>query len=116
VRKIYRTKNIVCNVDNEEQVRFEVKFISSGNSGLTAIDVSSQSGQEIRNAGTVQIGKGRDLKAAKNTTVFSDINNLAAEVTDIIIEYLVNGKVIHRHENKKSEADQPTIILLIKFI
>jgi hypothetical protein len=116
MRKIYRNKNISVSVGDNESVNFKVKFISDANSGLTSIDVPSDNDQEIRNEGSVNIGQGRELKGEKKTAVFSSINNLAPEETDIIVEYLINDIVIHRHENKKTESDQPTIILWIKLM
>jgi hypothetical protein len=115
MRKIYRNKNISVTVGDNESVDFKVKFISDGNSGVTAINIPGDNDSEIHDSGTVNIGTGSDLKNGDKTIIVSDIINPVPEETDIIIEYYINEKLIHRHENSKSESDQPLIILWIKF-
>lgn len=115
MRKIYRKKDIVINVDNNEQVNFEVRFVSDGNSGVTAINIPGDNDPDINNTGIADLGKGIALKETDKTVIVSDITNLAQEETDIIIDYLCNGSLVYRHHNEKTESDRPLIILWIKF-
>jgi hypothetical protein len=115
MRKIYRNKNISISVGDNESVNFEVRFISDGNSGVTAINIPGDNDPEIHDSGTVNIGTGSVLKKGDKTIIVSDIINPVPEETDIIIEYYINTNLVHRHENLKSISDQPLIILWIKF-
>lgn len=115
MRKIYRNKNISVTTGDKESVDFKVKFISDGNSGVTAINIPGDNDPEIYDSGTVNIGTGSVLKKGDKTIIVSDIINPVSEESDIIIEYYINNNLVHRHENPKSESDQPLIILWIKF-
>jgi hypothetical protein len=115
MRKIYRNKNISVNVGDNESVNFKVKFISDGNTGVTAINIPGNNDPEIHDSGSVNIGTGSNLKHADKTIVVSDLINPVPEETDIIVEYYINDQLIYKHENLKTESDQPLIILWIKF-
>jgi hypothetical protein len=115
MRKIYRNKNISVSVGVNEPVNFEVRFVSDGNSGVTSINIPGDYDPEIHDSGLTNIGIGSNLRQADKTIVVSDIINPAPEEDDIIIEYYINNNLVHRHENPKSESDQPLIILWIKF-
>jgi hypothetical protein len=112
--KTYRYKNLSFPVGNDTDVNFTVEFISDGNSGLTLIDVPGNSDPEIKDSGTVFIGKGKDLRS-EATFCISNIDNKIPEEDEIRIQYKINNVLIKEHSNLKSVAERIDIILKIKF-
>jgi hypothetical protein len=112
--KTYRYKNLSFPVGNETEVKFTVEFKSDGNSGLTVIDVPGDAEHEIKNSGTITIGKGKDLRS-EATICNSRIDNLIPEEDEIRIHYKINDVLIQEHVNPKSEAERVEIILKINF-
>lgn len=114
MRKTYYYKNLTCDVNDETDVNFTVRFISNGNSGLTIINIPGPDDPEIENEGTVFIGKGKDLRN-EQIICFSSFDNLIPEEDEVCIEYLINGQLIQTHKNLKEDEERPTIVLKIKF-
>lgn len=114
MRKTYRYKDLSYAVADEEAVNFTVKFISDGNTGQTVINIPGTADPEIKDQGTVVLGKGKNLRG-DITVSFSDIANLAHEEDEICIQYIINDTVIQEHKNFKAEEKKPIVILNIKF-
>jgi hypothetical protein len=114
MRKTYRYKNLSYPVADNEVVTFAVKFISDGNTGQTAINIPGPNDPEITDEGAVPLGKGKDLRG-DITVTFSDLANLIPQEDEIEVDYLLNGMLIQKHKNLKSEEKRPIVILNIKF-
>lgn len=114
MRKTYRYKDLKVTIDHEEEVELAVEFISDGNMAQTVVNVPGDQDPAIENAGTVKLGKGKDLLGAP-TICFSDVANPVPEEDHIRIKYKVNGEVLVEHENTKSEEERPYIVLSIIF-
>ena len=115
-RKTYKYNGIMIPVNDNDDVIFEVDFISSGNTGYTNIDTPLRAfdAHQIHNSGSEYIGKGKELRGEMCFS-FSDIVNLAEEENEIIIDFKINGSTIVRHRNKKSEEHNPYIDIVFYF-
>lgn len=114
MRKIYRYRDLSYAVADDEAVNFTVKFISDGNTGQTVINIPGAADPEIKDQGTVVLGKGKNLRG-DITVSFSDIANLAQEEEEICIQYIINDTIIQEHKNFKTEEKKPIVVLNIKF-
>jgi len=114
MRKIYRYEKLSYTAEAEEEITFEVKFISDGNIGHTVINIPGNNDPEIANSGKAVLGNIESLLSEK-TFVVSDIANPIPQEDKIIIEYYINEKLLKSHSNDKSETDRPYVILTIKF-
>jgi hypothetical protein len=114
MRKTYRYKNLSYPVADETKVEFTVRFVSDGNQSETVINVPGPNDPQIHNSGSAVLGKGKDLRG-EITVSFSDIANLAPQVNEIKVQYLINGSLIKEHVNPKSEEKAPIVILNIQF-
>ena len=114
MRKTYRYKNLSFAVADNEDVNFTLEFVSDGNMGDTIINIPGDDDPEIENAGTVSLGKGKDLRS-ESTVVFSSLSNPIPEEDTVKIFYKINGEILKEHTNKKSEEKNPIIVLIIKF-
>lgn len=114
MRKIYRYEKLTYTGQSDEDIEFEVKFISDGNIGHTVINVPGDNDPEIANSGKASLGKIQSLISEK-TFVVSDIANPIPQEDTITIEYYINQKLIKSHSNLKTETDRPYVILTIKF-
>lgn len=114
MRKIYRYDKLSYAAKPDEEIFFEVKFISDGNIGHTVVNIPGNNDPEIANAGKASLGKLQSLLSEK-TFVVSDISNPIPQEDMIVIEYYINQKLLTKHSNPKSETDRPYVILSIKF-
>jgi hypothetical protein len=114
MRKIYRYEKLSFSAPADEDVNFEIKFISDGNIGHTVINIPGDNDSEIANSGKCSLGKIQSLISEKTISV-SDIANPIPNEDTIAIEYYINKKLIAKHSNPKSETDRPYVILTIKF-
>lgn len=114
MRKIYRYENLSYKAEINEEIIFEVKFISDGNIGHTVINIPGDNDPEIANSGKANLGSIESLLSGK-TFVVSDIANPIPQEDTITIEYYINKKLIKSHSNAKSDTDRPYVILAIKF-
>lgn len=114
MRKIYRYENLSYSGKTNEEIIFEVKFISDGNIGHTVINIPGDDDAEIANSGKAALGNIQSLLSVK-TFVVSDIANPIPQEDTIAIEYYINQKLLKSHSNLKSETDRPYVILAIKF-
>jgi hypothetical protein len=114
MNKTYRYKNLSYTAADDDEVNFTIKFISDGNMGQTVINVPGDNDPEIEDNGTVQLGKGEDLRGNK-TVCFSTIRNPVPEEDNIIIEYSINDELLVKHENEKAEEENPFIVLVVEF-
>ncbi|MCF8715555.1 hypothetical protein JM658_12035 [Joostella atrarenae] len=112
--KLYSYKDLQFPVADETDVYFSVELISDGNIIYTAINVPGDNDQQIEDAGTVFIGKGKDLRS-ETTFCFSRIVNLVPKEEDIRIQYKCNDQILTEHFNPKSEEKRPYVVLCIKF-
>ena len=112
--KTYRYKNLTSMVADDEEALFKIRFVSDGNMGQTVVNVPGDNDPEIENEGTALLGKGEDLRG-DSTVSFSTIQNPIPEEDKIIIEYTINDNLLVAHNNDKSESDNPSIVLVIKF-
>jgi len=112
--KPYRYNNLSYTVADDSDVYFTVEYLSDGNSGLTSVDVPGTLDPEIKNAGKVFIGKGKDLRG-EATYVSSNIDNKVSQEDEIRVKYLINNEELVEHHNLKSEAERITVILKITF-
>lgn len=101
-------------VEEHEEAIFKIRFVSDGNKGQTIVNVPGDNDPEIENDGTVLLGKGEDLRG-DSTVSFSNIQNPIPTEDKIIIEYSINDNLLVIHSNDKSESDNPSIVLVIKF-
>lgn len=114
MRKIYRYKDIEFPVKDNENVFFEIVFISDGNMAYTVVNVPGDNDPELADEGTVFLGTGSALR--NDTTIsFSDVDNPVPQEDTIIIQYKINGRLMVEHRNLKSVTERPYIILFIKF-
>lgn len=114
MRKIYRYRELSYQVDDTTEVNFTVDFISDGNLGKTVIYQPHLGNPEIENSGTVSIGTGAQLRG-RITIVITEVANLNPNEDEIRIAYQLNDEFLVEHLNLKSEEDNPTIVLFIKF-
>ncbi len=114
MRKIYRYEDLTYTADKNEKIVFKIDFVSDGNIGHTVINIPGDDDKEIANAGSVVLGKLKDL-TSENTVSVSDIANPIPQEDKVVIDYYINKKLLVHHENLKSETDRPYIILNIKF-
>ncbi|MCV9930577.1 hypothetical protein OIU83_23150 [Flavobacterium sp. LS1R49] len=114
MRKIYRYEKLSYSAPIDEEIQFEIKFISDGNIGHTVINIPGDNDPEIANSGKCSLGKIQSLTSDKTVTV-SDIANPIPQENTITIEYYINNKLLAKHSNPKSETDRPYVILSIKF-
>lgn len=114
MRKIYRYENLSYRADKDEEVIFEIDFVSDGNIGHTVINIPGDDDKEIANAGKANLGKIKAL-TSENTVAVSDVANPIPNEDKVTIDYYINGDFLVRHENLKSDTDRPYIILNIKF-
>lgn len=114
MRKTYRYRNLSFNASDDTEVKFEIEFVSDGNTGQTSINIPGPNDKDINNAGSIVLGTGADLRG-DSTVSFSDIANLVPQEDEIIIKYKINGQLLVEHSNKKSEEERPLIVLFIKF-
>lgn len=113
--KIYRYEKLSYTGDENEEIIFEVKMISNGNESHAIIQIpSSEEGKVINNSGSVSLGGLKSLTKAK-TAVYNNINNPTPIADSIIMEYYINSTLLQRHENLKTETEDPFVILKIKF-
>jgi hypothetical protein len=113
--KIYRYEKLTYTGDENEIIVFKVKMISNGNIGRAIIDPPSGPEQVIIDSGKVTLGPLKTLIKSK-TDCYSNINNPTPIADSIIVEYYINSTLLLRHENLKTETEDPFIILKIKFI
>jgi hypothetical protein len=114
MRKIYRYEKLSYAGEENEAVVLKIKSISVGNTSHTTINMPNDIYKEIENSGQKKIGVLEEL-LSERTLLVSDIANPVPEVDTIIIEYYINSTLLVRHENLKSETDQPYIFIKIKF-
>ncbi|KIA98332.1 MULTISPECIES: hypothetical protein [unclassified Flavobacterium] len=114
MRKIYRYEKLSFSAPVDEDINFEIKFISDGNIGHTVINIPGDNDSEIANSGKSSLGKIQTLTAEKTICV-SDIANPIPHEDTIAIEYYINKKLLAKHSNLKSDTDRPYVILTIKF-
>ncbi len=118
MRKFYAYKDLEFPIKEETEVAFSVELVSDGTIISTAInipDVPPEGDPIIEDAGSVLIGKGKDL-IDKTTFVFSDVINLIPQEDQITIHYKVNGELLLAHNNPKSEEVRPYVLLDVKFV
>lgn len=113
--KIYRYEKLSYTGNESESITFRVKMISNGNIGRTYIETPVKDDSVILDSGTADLGMLKTLTKSK-TAVYSNINNPVPVADHIIVEYYINSTLLLRHENLKSESEDPLIILKIKFI
>lgn len=114
MRKTYYYENLTYNANDETDVNFTIKFISDGNCGHSSINTPGSHHSEIENEGTAFIGKAKDFKN-QQIICFSSIENLIPQEDEICVEYWINGQLIQRHKNLKSEEERPAIVVIITF-
>jgi hypothetical protein len=114
MRKTYRYRDLSFPVADTTQVDFTVAFISDVTLGKTKIYQPHLGNPTITNSGTVSIGSGTQLRG-RITIVMTEVTNLGPNVTEIKIAYKLNDQLLVEHHNLKSEEENPTIILFIKF-
>ncbi|GAA4339347.1 hypothetical protein [Flaviaesturariibacter amylovorans] len=112
--KVYRYRDLSFPVNDNEDVTLTIRFVSSGNTGHTVINVPGPNDPELADEGSVSLGKGSALRG--DTTVsFSDIVNLVPEEDEIAVQYFLNDTLLQEHRNPKTDADSVYIVLFIKF-
>ncbi len=114
MRKIYRYEKLSYAGEENEAIVLKIKFISDGNTSHTTINIPNDNYKEIENSGQKKLGTLEELLSDR-TLLVSDIANPVPEVDTIIIEYYINATLLVRHENPKSETDQPYVFIKIKF-
>lgn len=112
--KIYRNENLVYTGDGNEVIVFRVQMVSNGNEGRTHIKIPATGDQFIENTGQASLGLLKRLIQTK-TAVYCTVKNPTTLSDTISVDFYVNDVRIHRHENLKSETENPFIILKIKF-
>lgn len=112
--KIYTYDKLSYTGDENEEIIFKVKMISNGNDGKTIIDLPNDDEKVIPNSGKESLGTLKNLTRVK-TKSYTNVNNLNPDSDSIIVEFYINSKLMVRHENLKSESEDPFIILKIKF-
>lgn len=114
--KIYRYEKLTYTGNGNEEIIFKVKMISNVNTGHTIIQIPLlDQGKVIIDSGNENLGILKNLTSSK-TAVYSNINNPAPIADTIIVEYYINATLLKRHENSKTETEDPFVILKIKFI
>lgn len=119
-------------IADETEAKFSVKYITDANFGKTKITVPQRDDPfTINNSGSVNIGKGSDLRNA-TIAVSCKVSNPAPEEDTIIVGFFINDKLISLeldntelqqdypnrkgyHINKKSVSERIRIMLAIKF-
>ncbi|PKA83534.1 hypothetical protein ATE92_1690 [Ulvibacter sp. MAR_2010_11] len=114
MRKTYRYRDLSFPVSDATEVNFTVEFISDVNLGKTKIFQPHLGNPVIENSGTKFIGTGAQLRG-RITVVMTEVVNLGPNEDEIRIAYKLNDKLLVEHHNPKSEEENPTIILFIKF-
>ena len=105
---------IEITVDDNEDVTMSIELPDQGTATHTTIDLPGSADLQCTNECTENIGKGADLKKER-TVVFTKAVNMDIDNDLVRVNYLVNGKVIVKHENPKSQDESPLIKININF-
>jgi hypothetical protein len=101
-------------VGNNDDVVLTVRFPDAGTTAVHNIDIPGPNDIDKVNEFTQPLGKGAGLKVER-TIVFTKAANLDANVANVRVEYLVNGKLEQSHSNTKDEDPSPQIKLKLTF-
>ncbi|MCW8980239.1 MULTISPECIES: hypothetical protein [Altibacter] len=114
MRKTYRYRDLSYPVEDSTEVFLTVTYISDGNLGKTLVYQPHLGNPEIENSGTVSIGTGAQLRG-RITICLTEIANLNPNEDEISLSFSLNDTPLVAHHNDKSEENNPTIVLFIRF-